>query len=96
MLVLETEETLATGQILALFPFNNQKVAGTKITEGRLAKGDSVRVYRADQILSEGKIKSIRVGKEEVNKVEVGKECGIFLESQADFFPGDKIVAYKK
>lgn len=96
MLVIEQEETLGAGQIIALFPFNGAKVAGTKITEGRLAKGDSVKVFRGETVLIEAKIKSVRVGKDEVTKVEIGKECGIFLDPQPDLAPGDKIVAYKK
>lgn len=86
---IETEEILGTGQIIAEFPFEKQRVAGVKVTEGRMARGDSVKI---GEIRS--KIKSLRVGKEEINKVEAGRDCGVLLDPQVDFKIGDDIISY--
>jgi len=86
----ETEEILGKGQIIAEFPFEKMRVVGVKVTEGRIAKGDLVKIKDL-----QSKIKSLRVGKEESNKVEAGKECGILLDPQVDFKIGDDIITYR-
>ena len=85
-----TEEILGTGEIIAEFPFEKLRVAGVRVTDGRLARGDRVRIK--DQ---ESRIKQLRIGKEEVNKVEKGRECGVLLDPQVDFKPGDGIICYR-
>lgn len=86
----ETEEILGTGQIIAEFPFEKQRIAGIKVTEGRIARGDRVKLKTQNS-----KIKSLRIGKEESTKAEAGKECGILLDPQVDFNIGDDIIAYR-
>lgn len=85
-----TEETLGVGEIVAEFPYEKLRVAGVRVTDGRIARGDLVKIGDLTS-----KIKSLRVGKEETNKVEKGKECGILLEPQIDFKQGDDIISYR-
>ncbi|MBI2036544.1 translation initiation factor IF-2 [Candidatus Microgenomates bacterium] len=82
-------------KILAIFPFDKKKVAGCKVLEGRLSKGDKVKVLRGEDILGEARIVSIRKGKEEVNKAETAAECGILLSAQLDFEPADMILSVR-
>jgi translation initiation factor IF-2 len=89
------EEVLGVGQVLAEFPFEKLRIAGVKVLDGRIARGDNVRISRRDEEIGTAKVKSIRGGKEEVSKVEKGKECGILLEPQIDFRPGDDIISYR-
>lgn len=86
----EVEEILGKGEIVAEFPFEKLKIAGIKITEGRIAKGDLVKINDV-----KSKIKSLRVGKDEVNKVEKGKDCGVLLDPQIDFKLGTDIISYR-
>ena len=95
-----SQEILGEGEIIAEFPYEKLRIAGTKVTDGRIARGDLVRITRKvsreeTSTIGEGKIKSVRVGREETNKVEKGKECGILLEPQVDFRPGDDIMCYR-
>ena len=85
-----TEEVLGTAEIIAEFPFEKLRVCGTKVTDGRLARGDLIKIQS-----QKSKIKSIRVGKDDVNRVEKGKECGVLLDPQIDFGVGDDIIAYR-
>lgn len=95
------EEILGLGEIIAEFPYEKARVAGTKVTDGRIAKGDRVRITRGknedgnNNIIGEAKIKSLRIGKEEVTKVEKGKECGLLLDPEVDFRIGDDIISYR-
>lgn len=91
----ETEEILGKGQVIAEFPFEKMRVCGTRVTEGRIARGDLARIVRGEELIGQSKIKSVRVGKEESNKVEPGKECGILLEPQVDFRVEDSIITYR-
>ncbi len=89
VLEIKTEKILGTGKIIAQFPFEGLKICGVKVFDGRLARGDHVRIRSV-----ESKIKSLRISKNEVNKVEVGQECGVLLDPQIDFNLGDDIMAY--
>lgn len=97
------ETILGVGQIVAEFPFDKTKIAGTKVTDGRIARGDMVRIMRVDTSKEDGeltvgtaRVKSVRTGKEEVTKVEKGKECGLLFDTEVDFKPGDAIISYSK
>jgi translation initiation factor IF-2 len=85
-----TEEILGTGEIIAEFPFEKLRVAGVRVTDGRIARGDLVRIGEL-----KSKVKSLRVGKEETNKVEKGRECGVLLDPQVDFVVGNDIMSYR-
>lgn len=89
------ELILGRAKILAVFPYEGKKVAGCKVLEGRMAKGDKVRVEREDALLGEARIVSIRRGKEDIGKAEMPLECGILLSTPLDFDTGDVILSVR-
>lgn len=89
------EELLGEAQILAEFPYDKKRVAGCKITLGRLVKNEKVKIFRQEEEIGQAKIVSLRVKKEEVNKVKENEECGILLNPQIDFELGDIIKVFK-
>jgi translation initiation factor IF-2 len=89
-----TERELGRGTIIAQFPFDHDRIAGTKITMGRLAKGDTVRVMRDEVEIARARIRSVHKGKEEATKIEVGGECGILFDKKVDFLLKDDIIAF--
>jgi translation initiation factor IF-2 len=91
--VLTQERELGTGVIIAEFPYEKTRIAGTRILSGRLARGDSVKVMRADVEVGRAKIKSIRRGKEEITKIEKGGECGVLLDRTVAFEQNDGIIS---
>ena len=88
------EQIYGRAKIMARFPFDKTEVLGLSVLEGRVAKGDKVRVSRGDTIIGEGTISSVRQGKEQVSKVEQGKECGIVVSPVLDFNIGDMIISH--
>lgn len=92
--VITHERELGQGRIIAEFPFDKQRVAGTKVTAGRIARGDQVRVMRGDTEIGRAKIKTIRHGREEVTKIETNGECGILFDRKVDFQLDDDIIAF--
>ncbi len=91
--VLASERELGRGEIIAEFPYEKTRIAGTRVTAGRLARGDSVKIMRQDAEIARGKIKSIRKGRQDATKVEEKAECGILFDKKLDFALGDAIIA---
>ncbi len=92
--VLGGERELGEATIIAEFPFDGQRILGVKITSGRIAKGDMVKIMRSNVEKGKAKVKSVRQGKNEVTKVTEGHECGVLLDKPLDFMLGDGIIAY--
>ncbi len=88
------EEILGIGKILASFPFEKTKVCGVRVEEGRIAKGDKVRLLRGEEVIGETRIISVRKGKEQTSKVEQGQEAGIILSPFLDFTIGDMVISH--
>jgi translation initiation factor IF-2 len=89
-----TEQILGKAEVLALFPYNKQTVLGIKVIEGRIARGDKVRIIRGEEAIGEATIISMRIGKEPTSKVEYGKEAGILLSHSLDFRVGDVVLSH--
>ncbi len=92
--LLVKERELGRGAVIAEFPFEKDRIAGTKVVSGRLAKGDMVKIMRGEDEIGRARIRSIRQGKNEVTKVEVGGECGVLLDKKVDFTLQDGIIAF--
>jgi len=82
-------------EVVAEFPYDRKRVAGSKIIEGEIAKSDSLVLIRGEKELGAVKISSIRKGKGEVDRVRVGEECGILFAPHLDFEVGDVLVSRK-
>lgn len=86
---------LGKAVVLAVFPYDKKQVAGSKVLEGRVAKGDKVQIERDGQLIGEARIVSLRQGKDDVGKVETGAECGILISIALDFEPADMILSVR-
>ncbi len=91
--VLVAERELGRGIIIAEFPYEKHRVAGTKVASGRLARGDMVKIMRGEQEIARTRIKSMRYGKDDITKAEQGMECGLLFDKQVDFVLQDGIIA---
>lgn len=94
LLEIKAETILGKAQILASFPFEKTKVLGIRVTEGRVALGDKIRLMRKDETIGESTIRSIRKGKESINVADSGSECGVILGPALDFEVGDMLLSY--
>ena len=71
-------------------------VAGSYVTDGRIARTARVRVLRDGVVVHEGKLASLKRFKDDVREVAAGFECGIGIEGWNDVRVGDVIEAYGK
>ena len=58
---------------------SGDQIAGIQVTHGALRRKDKVRVIRGEEEVYRGVIKQLRTGKEQINKVGAGSECGALL-----------------
>jgi translation initiation factor IF-2 len=70
------------------------KVAGCLVTKGKIQRNVPCRLIRADKVIYEGRIISLKRFKDDVKEVAEGYECGIGLENFNDVQENDVIEAY--
>jgi len=90
------ETFLGNAEILEIFQIARiGRVAGCKVTEGKLQKGGRVRLLRENVVIHEGgKLNTLRRFKDDVNDVQTGQECGVGLENFQDIKQGDVLECY--
>lgn len=79
-------------------PFKVPKVGvicGSYVQQGRIRRGDPVRLSRDGIVLYEGRISSLRRFKDDIKEVASGMECGIGIEDYNDIKVGDLIESYE-
>ena len=69
-------------------------VAGSYVTDGKIERGQNLRLVRDGAIIYEGKNSSLRRFKDDVKEVNSGYECGIGIENFNDIKVGDIIECY--
>ena len=90
------EQMLGNAQILEVFNITKVgKVAGCRITDGRVERGANVRLIRDNVVIHEGKLSTLKRFKDEVKEVQVGQECGMAFENYQDMRQGDVIECYR-
>ncbi len=89
------EEVFGQAKVLASFPFEKTKVLGITVLDGRVAKGDKVRIMRGETAIGESTITSVRHGKEQISKLEQGNEGGIIIAPILDFTIGDVLICHR-
>ncbi len=71
-------------------------VAGCFVTEGVVRRNRPIRVLRANVVIFEGDLESLRRFKDDAGEVKAGLECGISVKNYNDVQIGDQIEVYEK
>lgn len=92
----QAEEVLGEAEVLKVFNIRGEMIHGCVVKSGHLRKGDLIRLKRADSLVYEGKISSLKQGKTDLDSVEEGEECGVVVITKSSEAPqeGDTLVAY--
>jgi translation initiation factor IF-2 len=93
----ERRETfLGNAEILEVFNITKVgKVAGCRVTEGKVERGAGVRLIRDNVVIHEGTLKTLKRFKDEVAEVPAGQECGMAFQNYEDIREGDVIECYR-
>ena len=96
MLAPEIRETaLGKAQVRQIFVISKLgPICGSYVSEGKIVRGDKVRVRRGDEIFGEGTVGSLKRFKDEVREVLAGLECGIGVDGVNGVQPGDILEVY--
>jgi translation initiation factor IF-2 len=90
-----TETFIGNAQILEVFAISKVgKVAGCRVTEGKVERGAQVRLIRDNVVVHEGKLSTLKRFKDEVREVTAGQECGMAFENYQDMRQGDVIECF--
>ncbi|MEP6342691.1 MAG: translation initiation factor IF-2 [Maricaulaceae bacterium] len=92
----ERRETfIGYAEILEVFNISKTgKVAGCKITEGKVERACGVRLLRENVVIHEGMLKTLKRFKDEVDRVQAGMECGMAFENYEDIRKSDQIECF--
>jgi translation initiation factor IF-2 len=89
------EVFLGNAQILEVFNISKiGKVAGCRVTEGKVERGAKVRLIRDNVVIHEGTLSTLKRFKDEVREVPAGQECGMAFANYQDIRTGDVIECF--
>jgi translation initiation factor IF-2 len=90
------ETMLGNAEILEIFNISKMgKIAGCRVTDGRVERGANVRLIRDNVVIHEGKLATLKRFKDDVREVVAGQECGMSFEKYEDMRAGDVIECYR-
>jgi translation initiation factor IF-2 len=90
------ETMLGNALILEIFQVSKVgKVAGCRVTDGKVERGANVRLIRDNVVIHEGKLAQLKRFKDDAREVLAGQECGMAFESYQDMRAGDVIECYR-
>jgi translation initiation factor IF-2 len=90
------ETFLGNAEILEVFAISKVgKVAGCRVTEGKVERGAHVRLIRDNVVVHEGRLSTLKRFKDEVREVVAGQECGMAFEGYQDMRQGDVIECFE-
>ncbi|MDD4026730.1 MAG: translation initiation factor IF-2 [Candidatus Shapirobacteria bacterium] len=89
------ETVLGEGLIKAEFKIDKVRISGVQCVKGEINKGDLIHLKRDGKIIKDTKVEGIHQGKDIVDKLKSGNDCGMTFKPYIDFKIGDDIIAYK-
>ena len=91
----EVEETLGSAEVREIFRASKVgTIAGSHVLDGKIARGNRVRLIRDGTVVYDGEIGSLRRFNDDAREVAAGFDCGIVLKDFADIKQGDILEAY--
>lgn len=91
------EEITATLEVRQTFRITKVgTVAGCIVKEGKIKRGNKVRVIRDGIVIHTGELNSLKREKDDVKEVGLNTECGVNLRSYNDIQEGDVIESFEQ
>ncbi|MEI6375696.1 MAG: translation initiation factor IF-2 [bacterium] len=88
------EAIIGHAEVKQIFDLSRGMVAGSMVTDGRIARTARARVLRRRQAVYDGGLSTLRRFTEDVKEVRAGLECGIRLGDYSEYEVGDIIECY--
>jgi len=92
----DSETVLGSARVIALFKSSRKGIIlGCEVQEGRLALGDAFRVISEMGPVYSGKIESLHIEKDAVNKATKGQQVGLKIRDFKEAKIGDLVESYR-
>ena len=89
------ERILGSAEVREVFQIPKiGNIAGCYVTDGKIERGQNMRLLRDGVVVYTGKNSSLRRFKDDVKEVQAGYECGIGIENFNDIKVGDVIECF--
>jgi translation initiation factor IF-2 len=89
------EVFLGNAEVLEVFNISKVgKIAGCRVTDGKVERGAKVRLIRDSVVIHEGTLSTLKRFKDEVREVPAGQECGMAFANYQDMRQGDIIECF--
>jgi len=91
------EEVTATLEVLQTFHISKVgTIAGCIVREGKIKRGNKVRVIRDGIVIKTAELASLKHVKDDIKEAGVNTECGLSLKSYDDLREGDMLEAFEE
>ncbi|NDP19663.1 MAG: translation initiation factor IF-2 [Paludibacter sp.] len=91
------EEITATVEIREVFKITKVgTIAGCLVREGKIKRGNKVRIIRDGIVVFTGELESLKRFKEDVKEVGTNYECGLNIKNYNDIQVGDMVESYEE
>ena len=82
-------------EVIAVFKLSNSGiVAGSRVLDGKILRGEKCKIYRNNEVVSTSEIKSLKIVKDDVKEVKAGFECGLVFDGFDQMQELDIVEAY--
>ena len=90
------EEYVGRAEVRAIFHIQRiGTVAGCFVVDGKVLRNAMAKVMRDGELVTEGKLSTLKRFKDDVKEVANGYECGIFVDGYKDITEGDLIEVFE-
>jgi len=91
--IIEEEAKSPEAQVVTTFELHSgDLVAGVKVLNGKIRYRDRISVLRDEEEVHRGRVRGLKVGKDEVKEVQAGQEAGILIKPQFEVRKADRLV----
>ena len=93
---IKTEKVIGQANVLEIFARGKrQKIAGIRVTDGRMIRNSRIRVLRKENVIFDGVIESMRHLTQNVTEIKNNLEGGIVLDGYHEFEVNDIFECYE-
>ncbi|MBI4098522.1 MAG: translation initiation factor IF-2, partial [Candidatus Magasanikbacteria bacterium] len=86
---------VARGNVLQVFRTEKKsQTLGIRVEDGTIVAGLRVRVNRKGEMIGEGKLVSLQMGRTAAKQIPSGSECGVGIEGRVEAAEGDVLEFY--
>lgn len=90
------DEMIGRAQAQQIFSTKKTKIAGLRVTQGKITRNATVRITRGGVEIYKGPILSLKRFQDDVKEVAEGYDCGLALDKFNDLRESDQFEFYQK